>query len=147
MRKSGGETVTSARGSSAITGAVDIVCTLASHSAGHTFRVLDATGRFRESVFRVVLELTPAGTYVAHGTGQQLAQQARLALENVVISLLPQSEASALDEKNILPLLAKTATPIGRTKLSEILKELVASQTISCKGRGTNKDPRRYWAP
>lgn len=137
----------SARGSSAITGAVDIVCTLASHSAGHTFRVLDATGRFRESVFKTVLELTSAETYVPHGDGKQLAQQARLALENLIISLLPADEASALAEKDILPLLANTATPVGRTKLAEILKELVASKTISCKGRGTNKDPRRYWAP
>ena len=147
MRKSGGETVTSARGSSAITGAVDIVCTLASHSAGNTFRVLDATGRFRESVFKTVLELTATGVYVAHGTGQQLAQQARLALENLIISLLPDNEAAALTEKDILASLASTATPIGRTKLAEILKELIAANTISCTGRGTNKDPRRYWAP
>lgn len=147
MRKSGGETVTSGRGSSAITGAVDIVCTLGSHSAGETFRVIDATGRFRESVFKAVIELTPSNTYVAHGTGQQLAQQARLALEDLIISLLPQHEASALAEKNILALLANTSTPIGRTKLSEILKELVSSSTISCKGRGTNNDPKRYWAP
>jgi hypothetical protein len=138
--------VSAARGASSITGAADIVCTLAAHVAGDTFRVIDSTGRFKESVFKLVIELTPSG-YVAHGNGQQVAQQAQLALENLVISLLPNNEQSALAERDILPLLAKTPTPIGRTKLAEVLKGLVVARAIECKGRGTNNDPKRYWAP
>ena len=52
MRKSGGDTVSAARGASSITGAADIVCTLSAHVAGDTFRVIDATGRFKESVVK-----------------------------------------------------------------------------------------------
>jgi archaellum biogenesis ATPase FlaH len=147
MRKSGGDTVTAARGSSAITGSVDVVCMLSHHAAGPTFRVIDATGRFRESVFKLVIELTPSNTYVQHGNGQQIAQQAQLALEQLVISQLRPDEPSALAEKEILALLAKSPKPIGRTKLSETLKELVKAGAIRQRGRGTNNDPMRYWAP
>jgi len=146
MRKSGGETVTAARGSSAITGAVDIVCTLAHHSAGDAFRVLDATGRFKESVFNLVIELTPSG-YIARGNGQQVAQQVQQVLEDLIISQLPPDEPAALAEKEILALLGKSPKPIGRTKLSETVKGLVKAGSIRQRGRGTNTDPMRYWAP
>lgn len=146
MRKSGGETVTAARGSSAITGATDIVCTLGHHSAGDTFRVIDATGRFKESIFKLVIELTPSG-YIAHGNGQQVAQQAQQALEDLILSLLPQDEASALTQQDLLGRLAGTSKPIGRTKLAEVLKELVKSGGIKCTGAKTRTNPARYWAP
>lgn len=145
MRKSGGDTVSAARGASSITGAADIVCTLSAHSAGDTFRAIESTGRVKEAVFKVVVELAASG-YIAHGNGQQVAHQAQLALENLVVSLLPRDEAKALAEKDILALLANTPSPLGRTKLSEILKTLVTTGAIRCKGRGTNNDPKRYWA-
>jgi len=146
MRKSGGETVTAARGSSAITGAVDIVCTLAHHSAGDTFRVLDATGRFKESIFNLVIELTPSG-YIARGNGQQMAQQAQQALEDLIISLLPQDEASALTQNDLLGQLGSSSKPIGRTKLAEVLKELLKTGEIKLTGQKTRTNPARYWAP
>jgi len=146
MRKSGGDTVSAARGASSITGAADIVCTLSAHSGGDTFRAIESTGRVMEAVFKLVVELTPSG-YVAHGNGQQIAQQAQLALETLVMSLLPNDEVRALAEKDLLLLLAKSPKPIGRTKLGEILKGLVAVGSIRSNGRGTNNDPKRYWLP
>lgn len=146
MRKSGGDTVSAARGASSITGAVDIVCTMTAHNGGDTFREIESTGRVRDSKFKAVIELTTSG-YVSHGNGRQVAQHAQQALEKLIISLLPKDEASAISEKQVVALLATTSNPFQRTKVADVLKELVANKAISWNGRGTSTEPKRYWAP
>jgi len=76
-----------------------------------------------------------------------VAQQAQQALEDLIISLLPQDEASALTQSDLLGRLTSTPKPIGRTKLAEMLKELEKSGDIKITGKKTRTNPARYWAP
>jgi len=67
-RKSSGEIGDSARGSSAVTGAVDVVLALRrAEKAPASIRILEGLGRFRAVPERIVLELTDDG-YIAQGT-------------------------------------------------------------------------------
>jgi hypothetical protein len=83
-RKSGGDVGDSARGSSAYTGAVDVVIQLKrpeGNSARRGMRVIHALSRFDETPDQLAIELTDQG-YIVLGTETAIAIESREALDH-----------------------------------------------------------------
>jgi hypothetical protein len=137
-RKSGGDVGDSARGSSAFTGAVDIVLSLrrAEGASRPTIRHLHALSRFDETPDLVVIELTPDG-YVALGTETAVAEaEARTAM----LDAAPNNEADAMTEAELL-----MAARVKRTNGQKVIAELLGAGCLVRVGAGKKGDPYRYW--
>jgi hypothetical protein len=139
-RKSGGDVGDSGRGSSAFSGAVDVVLQL-SRPEGQSrpgVRVLKSLSRFDETPEILVIELTDAG-YVALGDAEAVAtQEARLA----ALKAAPDNEGAALKETDLL-----AAAGVKRTVGQEVLREHLAAGLMVRIGGGKRGDPYRYWRP
>lgn len=135
-RKGGGETGESARGSSAFTGAVDIVLRLARKpdAARPTIRELSALSRFDEAPADVLIELTETG-YIAVSEQALAREVARAA----VLDHLPERGGLTRDE-----LVERTG--LGRTAVGMTLTELLAEGLIRRIGAGVKGDPYRFTA-
>jgi hypothetical protein len=140
-RKGGGEVGESARGSSAFSGAVDIVLSLrrAEGQTRESVRVIQALSRFDETPSELVIDLVD-GEYVVLGTMQDVkAREASQAL----LDELPTTETDAIEMKDIVELFKESK--IRRTTLQTALTAHVEAVTVSRIGRGKKGDPYRYW--
>lgn len=138
-RKGGGEVGESGRGSSAFSGAVDIVVAIrrGEGQTKPTVRVLHTLSRFSETPDTLVIDLTTEG-YVALGTEGTVAV---LEAERVLLDHLPTTEAKAL----ALPDLLDGLQPrIARTVAQEALRKL-ASVGVQQLGSGKRGSPYRYF--
>lgn len=142
-RKAGGEVGESARGSSAYSGAVDIVLSLRK-SQGQvrpTVRALQALSRFDETPDELLIELVN-GEYRSLGTAQDVAAaEAR----REILGGLPETIDDAVSSKTLLESLAEQK--VRRTTLVAVLDELLAAGTIGRTGGGKRGDPYRYFKP
>jgi hypothetical protein len=139
-RKSGGDVGDSGRGSSAFSGAVDVVLRLrrSEGAARPGIRVLDALSRFDQTPDTLVIELTEAG-YVALGDTEAVAaEEARTA----VLLVAPSSEAEALREADLL-----SAADVKRTVGQGAIREHLDAGRLCRTGEGKKGDPFRYWKP
>lgn len=136
-RKGGGHVGESGRGSSAFTGAADIVVALR-RPEGHarpTIRVLHALSRFGVTPESLVVELTEAG-FVALGAESSVAI---LEAKRVLLDTLPSSGAAAMTLEEILAI----NRAVKRTALQKALDE----DWVQRKGKGRKRDPYRYFRP
>lgn len=134
-RKGGGEVGESARGSSAYTGAVDIVMQLRRPEKAKrpTIRQLLALSRFDETPAEVMVELTPDG-YIALGTAEAVAvEEAKLA----ILGHLGDVDSATRAELEALP-------DLERTTCQRAIRELTEARLLVRSGRGVKGDPHRF---
>jgi hypothetical protein len=137
-RKGGGEVGDSARGSSAFSGAVDVVLQLRRQEGQGRpgVRVINALSRYDETPETLVIELTEDG-YVAHGDAEAVAtQEAQAAL----LLTAPTSEADAMKEPDLL-----AAANVKRTVGQGVIREYLESGLLIRVGGGKRGDPFRYY--
>ena len=142
-RKGGGEVGESARGSSAFSGAVDIVFSIrrAEGQTRESVRVIQALSRFDETPAELVIDLVD-GEYRVLGTMQDVkAQEASQAL----LDELPVTEADAIEMKAVAEVFKDSK--IKRTTLQTAITEHVEAGTIRRIGAGKKGDPFKYWRP
>lgn len=132
-RKGGGEVGESGRGSSAFTGAVDIVVALRREGDGRpTIRHLAALSRFEETPAELVIELTAEG-YVALGSAEAVA------LAEAKEAVLEVLGGEALTTEELVK-----GTELKRTTVQAAIAELVAGEQIGREGAGKRGDPYRF---
>lgn len=140
-RKGGGEVGESGRGSSAYSGAVDVVLALKrpEGQVKPSVRVIHALSRFSETPDTLVIERTADG-YIAIGDQATVAtSEARTAL----LAVAPSDEGSALTEKELFTLLPAA---VKRTSARTALSQLHAEGEYRRLGLGVKGNPFRYWA-
>ena len=136
-RKGGGDVGDSARGSSAFTGAVDVVLRLARqpNPVRPTIRELSAISRFDETPSELVIELKDDGYVV-------LGDQTAVAFDEAtrgVLDVLPESPADGLNETQIIALVDGRKATVGTA-----LRALHASGAVIRGGGGKKGDPFTY---
>jgi hypothetical protein len=134
-RKGGGDVGDSGRGSSAFTGAVDVVMRLArqENPVRPTVRVLSTLSRFDETPPELVIELTDAGYIV-------LGDQAAVAFAEAratVLDLLPEDIGLTVAE-----ILERAGGK--RTTIQGALGSLIDAGEVGKVGSGRRGDPFRY---
>lgn len=139
-RKGGGEVGESGRGSSAFSGAVDIVAALrrGEGQTKPTVRVLHTLSRFTETPDTLVIDLQPTGGYVALGSEGTVAV---LEAERVLLDRLPATAEAAASLEDIRrgdPLLARTAAQAA-------MKRLLDAGSVLRTGTGKKKDAYRFF--
>jgi hypothetical protein len=136
-RKGGGDVGESGRGSSAFSGAVDIVVAIrrGEGQSKPTVRVLHTLSRFTETPDTLVIELTPAG-YTALGTQGTVAV---LEAENILRDRLPVTEAEALTLDEL-----RAGLQLTRSVAQEALRKL-ADVGVQRVGLGKRGSPYRYF--
>jgi hypothetical protein len=153
-RKSGGEVVTSGRGSSAFAGAVDIILQLQwlGGNQRRTVRKIEAASRFTATPGELYVELTAAG-YVTLGDSAAIVTAA---IRESLPQVLPTSEADALrltsgkpsdgeGERGILEELREAGVPTSRGTLEAELKRWLTAGYIGRTGSGAKGSPYRFW--
>jgi hypothetical protein len=137
-RKSGGLVGESGRGSSAYSGAVDIVLSIRRPEGNtkKTLRTIHAIGRFDETPEELVIDLTPAG-YVSLGS---VANVAEAEAEQVILSTAPGTpeEAVTLEE------LVKNSE-VKRSTAQRVVKSLCARGALLTLGAGKRGNPFSYF--
>lgn len=137
-RKGGGDVADAGRGSSAFSGAADVVLSLrrGEGNVPSNRRVIQALSRFEETPETLVVELIE-GEYVALGTETAVSvQQARQALHGA----LPTSPDGALTLDDLVE-----RADLKRTTVQSALKEEVAAGAVHKEGSGKKGDPFRFW--
>lgn len=136
-RKGGGEVGDSGRGSSAFTGAVDVVLRLTRepNAARPTLRTLAALSRFDATPEELIVELTDAG-YLALGDALAVAL---IEARQAVVDTLAAGEQLTT---------AELIESVGgaRTTVQAAIAELVDSGEVGRAGAGKKGDPYRYQA-
>jgi 5S rRNA maturation endonuclease (ribonuclease M5) len=139
-RKSGGLVGESGRGSSAYSGAVDIVLSIRRPEGNtkKTLRTIHAVGRFDETPEELVIDLTPTG-YVSLGSAANVAEGAA---EQVMLAGAPRTpeEAVTLDE------LIKDSE-VSRSTANRVAKSMCARGALLFIGKGKRGDAFRYFLP
>jgi hypothetical protein len=138
-RKSGGDVGESGRGSSQMSGDVDIILRLGRPEGRHpqTMRVLEALSRYRVTPERIVIELTDDG-YIRHGSEDAVALTA--CVDAIVRELSPLgSDVRAQTEAELV---ASTEHP--RRTVGRALDRLLVKGTVARTGAGRRGDPYRY---
>jgi len=137
-RKKGGAVGSSGRGSSAFSGAADIVLSIRRPEGDvrPNVRELHALSRFDETPDRCTIELTDKG-YVSLGESEDAIRQNA---EGKILDALPPSAGEAIHIGKICE-----CTGIGRTSVQRILAEL-GENSVGRVGKGVRKDPRRYYS-
>jgi len=140
-RKSGGELGDSGRGSSAITGAVDIVLSLRrpEGNATENRRTLHAVSRFDETPTEPqVIELRPDG-YALRGSRKDFATgEARRA----ILEAAPTCEGEAIEKSQLLATLELSGPTAQRA-----INGLVRDGLLDRVGAGRKGSPFRYFLP
>jgi hypothetical protein len=139
MRKSAGDIEDSARGSSALPGAVDVVVALSrANTAGHSGRrELEAVGRFDGIPPKLVIELND-GIY--HALGDESAVE-QAACRERLLDLLPSLREDALTEAEIL---RRLDTNAKRSTVKRTLDRLVTEGVVG-KDHNTGMANGRSW--
>lgn len=137
-RKEGGQVGESGRGSSALSGAVDLILRLHRPEGRHpeNIRQLDALSRFDGTPRETTVALND-GHYRIVGTQDAVAHQA--AMDSIRSVLPSQSEqAMSLDE-------VARQTGSSRTTLQAAISTLEAEGFIKRRGKGVRSDPYSYF--
>ena len=141
-RKGGGEVGDSGRGSSAFTGAVDVVMRLGRHAgpgdvplARPTMRALSVLSRFDETPAEVLIELTDDG-YVSLGTETAVVYGE---VREQLLATLPEAPGPGLTVPEL-------AAVIGgrRSTIQAALRELLDTGRAMRSGSGKRGDPHRF---
>jgi hypothetical protein len=137
-RKGGGSVGESGRGSSALSGAVDIILQLKSPEGRHadTHRKIDALSRFDETPPQTTIALTEDGYQVLGETG---AVAVPVAMKQI-LACLPLDSADAFSMEQL-----RERTGLARTTLQAALSQLQEDGTIDRLGSGKKGDAHRYW--
>ena len=137
-RKEGGSVGVSGRGSSALSGAVDIILQLQKPEGNHPtrFRQIRAVGRFDDLPGELSIQLTEAGSYEIAGSTSAIALEGAMAK---LQSLLPGSCDGALTTAEL-----ETQTGIPRTTLQQAIDALEGSGFIKRSGAGRKGSPFRF---
>jgi hypothetical protein len=139
-RKGGGEVGESGRGSSAFSGAVDIVVALrrAEGQSKPTLRVLHTLSRFSETPSTLVIDRVE-GQYIALGTEGTVKV---LEAERALLERFPDTAETALKLDELLqghePKIARTIAQTAITKLFD-------AGIVTRGGTGKRGDPYRYF--
>lgn len=139
-RKGGGDVGDDGRGSSAFTGAVDVVLSVRrpEGTAEPSVRVIHALSRFSETPETLALQLTPDG-YVS------LGNEAALAIETAkreVLEVAPRDPALAKTGDELIE-----AAKLRRTSGQEAIRALFEVGALQRTGVGKRGSPFAYWAP
>jgi hypothetical protein len=122
----------SARGSTAFTGAVDIVLQLKRHTGPRpTLRALAALSRFNDTPEEVIIDLTPAG-YVSLGDTEAVAEaEARAA----ILDILPAAPVVGLTMDEL----------VGPERPRSTVQRVIDTDPrVERTGAGKRGDPYRY---
>ena len=139
-RKSGGHVGDSGRGSSAFTGAVDIILSIRRPEGNvrPTIREIHALSRFDETPDVLGVELGKDG-YKALGDSVAVAKaEAREAILEVV----PTSETVAVTFDRLREII-----DLGRTTIQKAIDALLGAGELRRVGEGKKGSPYRYWRP
>jgi hypothetical protein len=136
-RKSGGDVGDSGRGSSAFAGAVDIVISLRKRvgKSKRNQRLLQAVSRFSDTPAELLIELREEG-YVALGELEDVTFEEAKAS---IASMVPESEAEALNLREIVEL-----SEAPRTTVQRAVEELMSDGELIRVGNGKKNSPYRY---
>lgn len=137
-RKIGGAVGDAARGSSAYSGAVDVVLSLR-RPAGHhrqSVRLIQALSRFDETPAELAIDWVD-GAFLVLGSGDDLASQHA---EDVIRQAAPASEADALTLEELI-----RGTEVSRSTARRVLERLVEQGVFARLGTGRRTAPYRYW--
>lgn len=134
-RKGGGEVGDSGRGSSAFSGAVDVILRLArkEQAPRPTIRTLAALSRFDETPPEIVIELTDEGYIVLGDEASVAFAEAR----DAILAGLRDDDGLTMDEI-VAELVAK------RTTAQDAVRVLTETGVIERTGAGRRGDPYRY---
>ncbi|WNG33292.1 AAA family ATPase [Archangium violaceum] len=135
-RKSGGGVGDSGRGSSALTGAADIIVAL-QRPPNHTgqVRILHALSRYEETPSTLTIELGDEGYSVREGLDIE-AQD----LERALLLAVPDTEEDAKTADELMD-----RTGLKKTKAREALARMVKEGKLLQTGTGRKGAPYRYW--
>lgn len=138
-RKGGGEVGESGRGSSAISGDVDVILQLRRPEGNQpgNRRVIESLSRYSETPEKVVIELTEDGFVLL---GDEEAVTLNDALRKVsahLHGLFEQKETATLDE-------LVSELDMTRAAIQRALKELMYRGDVGRSGQGKRNDPYRY---
>jgi hypothetical protein len=135
-RKGGGELGDSARGSSAFTGAVDVVIRLTRRpdAPRPTIRYLECLSRFDETPAELVIELTEGGFVVLGTEGAIAFDEARVG----ILASAPET-GEGRTEPELVDAIGGKATTVGQA-----LRHLIAAGEIERTGAGRRGSPYRY---
>lgn len=136
-RKSGGGVGDSGRGSSALTGAVDIILAL-QRPPGYTgqVRIIHALSRYEETPSTLTIELGDEGYVVREGFDIGIQE-----VERALLLAVPDTET---DAKTADELLAET--DLKKTTVREALARMVKEGKLLQTGTGRKNAPYRYWS-
>jgi AAA domain len=136
-RKSGGAVGDSARGSSAIAGAVDVIVSLRRPEGNHprNVRILQVLSRF-ENHNDLLIELTEDG-YRSLGTP---GESAKVQAAAEVLAAIPKSKKQAATIEHLVKTTGK-----NRAHIQKGLDELLQAGEISKSGKGLKGSPFRYF--
>ena len=139
-RKSGGNVGDSGRGSSAISGAVDIVLSLRrpEGNSKQNKRVLHALSRFEETPPEILIELTERG-FIALGTPHEAAVPEAKVL---ILAAATKTVSKALTIQQI-----SQSSGVSRVTAQRAIVELLKENKFSRVGKGKRGDPFRYFIP
>lgn len=139
-RKSGGQVGDSGRGSSAFTGAVEIILSIRrpEGNARPAIREIHALSRFDQTPDVLVVELGEDG-YKALGDS---AAVAKAEAREAILKAAPTSEAVAVSLDELLKV-----TDLGRTTVQKAVDTLLAAGELRRIGEGKKGNPYRYWHP
>lgn len=138
-RKSGGDVGESGRGSSAISGDVDVILQLRRPEGNQpsTRRVIETLSRYSETPEKVVIDLTDEG-YVLLGDSEAVALADGLRIVSAHLGgEFEQKESWTVDE-------LVSATALTRATVQRALGELRHRGDVQESGRGVKGDPHRY---
>jgi hypothetical protein len=141
-RKSGGEVGESGRGTSAISGDVDVILQLRRPEGNQpaSRRVIESLSRYSETPEKVVVELTDEG-YVLLGEAEAVALADGVRIVSAHLGgEFEQKESWTTDE-------LVEATELTRATVQRALRELRYRGEVVESGRGVRGDPHRYSIP
>ncbi len=139
-RKSGGEVGDTARGSSALPGAVDIVLSLRRvKGLPSSVRKIEAISRFDDTPAELTIELTDDG-FISRDSSRASAED-KAAL--VLLKILPSDERGSIDMDALQEQLKPQG--ISRTSIQGALTTLAAEGKCCRKGEGKRNKPFLYW--
>jgi hypothetical protein len=139
-RKSGGAVGESGRGSSAFSGAVDIVLSIRRPEGKHrkTLRTIEAISRFDGTPDEMTIELTDAG-YIALGTSVDVESEEAA---RHLLSAAPGSDNEAVELKVLIE-----GSEISRSTAQRVVRELCSKGLMCSVGEGKRGSPFRYFLP
>ena len=144
-RKGGGDVGESGRGSSAISGDVDVILALRRPEGNQprTRRVIETLSRYSETPEKVVIELTDEG-YILLGDAEAVSLADGIKFVSGLIGRENDQKPSGLTMDEILN---EADGALDRSAIRRALRELERSGEMEVTGRGVKGDPKHYRRP